>query len=103
MASIVLTYAEFISDGRFAPFKAQPETTVQPAIDAAHRMWDEASCGKLFKDVVTYQTAVLLSTGYGGAPASKTRTLTDTPYDKILAQLSRGCVGTGIVLSVQCP
>lgn len=102
MATIVLTYQEFVSDGRFSAWSESSEQTVQPAIDAAHRMWDESSCGTLYKDVVTYQTAVLLSTGFGGAPASKTRTLGETPYDRVLAQLSKGCVGTGIVLGGPC-
>ena len=100
--SVVLTYVGFVNDGRFAPFSELSESQVQPAIDAAHRMWDETSCGSLYTDIVTYQTAVLLSTGWSGAPASKYRPPGETPYDHILAQLSRGCVASGVLLN-KCP
>lgn len=94
----VLSADEFLGDHRFRHFKAKFGDEVQTAIDAAHSMWSEPNCGPLYKQIVTYQTAVLLSTGFGGAPASKTRTSSDTPYDKVLEQLTRGIVGSGLVL-----
>ncbi len=96
--AIVLTFSQFVNDGRFESFRALTREKVQPAIDAAHRIWSEENCGALYPDVVAYQAASLLATGFNGAPASKTRTSNETPYDRILAQLTRACVGSGMVL-----
>lgn len=89
MADPVLTYAEFIADGRFAPFSELDEATIQVTLDVAHQLYDAEACGTMHKQLVAYQAAVLLSTGWSGAPASKYRPPGETPYDKMLEQLRR--------------
>jgi hypothetical protein len=97
MADPVLTYAEFSSDGRFAPFSEVDEATVQVTLDLAHQIYDAEACGALHKQLIAYQTAVLLSTGWSGAPASKYRPPGDTPYDTILNQMRRTCLARMVV------
>jgi len=96
----VLSFVQFISDGRFRAFRSLDQSDVEPALSAAHRIWNEENCGPLYLDIVGYQTAVFLATGYGGAPASKTRATGDTPYSAVLDRLTKGVVGSGMVLGV---
>lgn len=95
-----LTYAEFSTDGRFAVFSEVDEATVQVTLDMANALYDETACGEMHGQLIAYQTAVLLSTGWSGAPASKYRPPGETPYERILDQLRRS-IHTRMV--VACP
>src|SRR5690349_16057066 len=97
-----MTPQEFRSDQRFKAFAETSIPTVTAAIAMASRMWDATACGDLYQDVVAYQTAVILWTGPGGAPASKTRTTYETPYDAMLKQLLALC-RQGPIVASSCP
>lgn len=84
---MTVTAASFIRDERFSVFSEMPGPKVTGAVAQAKRMWGEAECGDLWDDIVSYQTAQILATGYKGVPASKTRQLSETPYDAQLKQL----------------
>jgi hypothetical protein len=101
--SVVLTCEQFRSDERFKAHRSkwEDDALLQPVIDAAHAMWSEELAGARYPAIVAYQTAQLCATGWTGAPASKTRTTNETPYDRILDILTAGMVHTPIVIG--CP
>lgn len=100
MADPVITYAEFVADGRFAAFSEVDEATIQVALDVSHQLYNADACGSLHKQLVAYQAAALISTGWNGAPASKYRPPGESPFDRILDQLRRTCTTR---MAIACP
>ena len=99
--AVVLTCAQFRAEFPEFASKWEDDTKLQPKIDTAHAMWSEELSGARYRSIVAYQTAQLCATGYAGAPASKTRTTNETPYDRILETLTAGIVHAPIVIG--CP
>jgi hypothetical protein len=99
--SVVLTCAQFRVEFPEFASRWEDDAKLQPKIDAAHRWYSVELSGARYPDLVRYRTAKLCSVGYAGAPASKTRTTNETPYDKVLEDLESGIVHSPIVIG--CP